>query len=209
VSSSHIVAQPLVRRVLAAVFVVASVVVVPSLAVPEQASARAATDAVVLTQPTSSRQQVVCVRVVRGKRQVQRFARNCPKGWVRRTTSPATTAPATTTTLSPTTTIRTPVTTAAPTKTTLSPTTTAPTTTVRTGNYRGPHDHHTAAIGQFRCPRLGSRDSSSHQCRTSSQWARHIVGLPTLGDCGAGSHQPHVGGAVLCPQRSGNGFRNR
>lgn len=112
-SSSHIVAQPLVRRVLAAVFVVASVVVIPSLAVPEQASARAATDAVVLTQPTSSRQQVVCVRVVRGKRQVQRFARNCPKGWVRRTTSPTTTAP--------TTTVRTPATTAAPTTTTLPP----------------------------------------------------------------------------------------
>ena len=123
VSGSRVVAQPLVRRVLAAVLVVASVVAIPSLAVPEQASAHAATDALVLAQPTSAPQQVSCVRVVRGKRQVQRFARKCPRGWVRRTTSPATT-----TTLSPTTTVRTPVTTAAPTTTTAAPTT----TTVRT-----------------------------------------------------------------------------
>lgn len=80
-SSSRIVAQPVVRRVLAAVLVVASVVASPSLAAPEQASARATADALNVSAVASATRSVLCDRTTRGVIERQYFAPRCPRGW--------------------------------------------------------------------------------------------------------------------------------
>ncbi len=81
VSGSRIVARPLVRRVLLAVLAVASVVASPSLAVPAQASARAATDAMSVSAVASATRSVLCDRTTRGVIERQHFAPRCPRGW--------------------------------------------------------------------------------------------------------------------------------